>query len=218
MSAQLKPEDLASMLKTSIPTPINGCSPHLSLSKEDKIEAIAKHFEAILDILGLDLTNDSLKKTPQRIAKMYVKEIFSGLTEDTFPEISLMSDCLSKCQDEQVVFVRDITLTSFCEHHFLPFVGKAHFAYIPNGKVIGLSKINRIIEFFSKRPQIQERLTVQVADCLSNILDTDHVAIRVEAKHSCVALRGICDHQSGTVTQILRGQFHRDPSMFQAYL
>ena len=129
-----------------------------------------------------------------------------------------MKDCISKSQEEQVVFIKNITLHSFCEHHFLPFIGKAHLAYIPNGKIIGLSKINRIVQFFSKRPQIQERLTIQIADCLSNILDTDNIAIRIESKHLCVALRGICDDQSETVTQIMRGKFLKDPTLFQTFL
>lgn len=205
-------------LKTSIPSPILKFAHHETLSREEKIDAISKHFHSILEILGLDLSNDSLQKTPHRIAKMYIDEIFSGLMEENFPKVTLMKDCISKSHDEQVVFIKDITLKSFCEHHFLPFIGKAHVAYIPNGKVIGLSKINRIVQFFSKRPQIQERLTIQIADCLSNILDTDDIAIRLQSKHLCVALRGIEDDHSETVTQIMRGKFLRDPALFQTFL
>jgi GTP cyclohydrolase I len=219
MNFEQEAEELRRLItKTSIPSPVKDHHMHQHLSQEEKIHLISQHFRSILEILGLDLSNDSINKTPGRIAKMYVQEIFAGLSEENFPKITLMKDCLSKSRDEQVVFIRDITLCSFCEHHFLPFTGVAHFAYIPNGKAIGLSKINRIAQFFAKRPQIQERLGIQIVDCLSNILDTDNVAIRIETKHSCVAIRGVQDDCSHTITQILRGQFQKDPVLFHTFL
>lgn len=173
-------------------------------SDEAKIDLIEKHFQSIMEILGLDLTDDSLKGTPKRVAKMYVKEIFSGLNPANLPKVALFEN---KYQYDQMLVEKDITLYSNCEHHFVPIVGKAHVAYISNGYVIGLSKINRIVNYFAKRPQVQERLTKQIANELKRILKTEDVAIVIDAHHMCVSSRGIQDTQSATVTASYSGKF-----------
>lgn len=175
-----------------------------NLSPEEKIEAIKKHFGEIMKVLGLDLEDDSLKDTPKRIAKMYVNEIFGGLDYKNFPKITVIDN---KMEYDQMVCVQDIEIMSVCEHHFQPIDGFATIAYIPNKKVIGLSKLNRIAEFFAKRPQVQERLTKQIADCLQYILETENVAVHINAKHYCVISRGIQDTHSTTTTSDLRGCF-----------
>lgn len=171
---------------------------------EEKVIHIQKHFTAIMNILGLDLSDDSLRETPKRIAKMYVNEIFSGLDSKNFPKITVIDNSM---QYDQMVCVQDIEVMSVCEHHFQPIDGFATIAYIPNKKVIGLSKINRIVEHFAKRPQVQERLTKQVADCLQYILETEDVAVHINAKHYCVIARGVQDTHSTTTTSDLRGDF-----------
>ena len=175
-----------------------------NLSAEEKIETIKKHFGEIMKVLGLDLEDDSLKDTPKRMAKMYVNEIFGGLDYKNFPKITVIDN---KMEYDQMVCVQDIEIMSVCEHHFQPIDGFATIAYIPNKKVIGLSKLNRIAEFFAKRPQVQERLTKQIADCLQYILETDNVAVHINAKHYCVISRGIQDTHSTTTTSDLRGCF-----------
>ena len=175
-----------------------------NLSAEQKIEKIKKHFSEIMKTLGLDLKDDSLADTPKRIAKMYVNEIFGGLDENKFPRITVIDN---KMGYDQMVCVQDIEVLSTCEHHFQPIDGFATVAYIPNKKVIGLSKINRIVEFFARRPQVQERLTKQIADCLQYILETDNVAVHINAKHYCVISRGVQDTHSTTTTSDLRGDF-----------
>lgn len=174
------------------------------VSETKKITQIAKKFTEIMEILGLDLTNDSLKETPTRIAKMYVREIFSGLDPYTFPKITVIENDMSY---DQMVIVQNIQVLSVCEHHFQTIDGLATVAYIPNKKVIGLSKMNRIVQFFSRRPQVQERLTKQIADCLEAVLDTPHVAVHMNAKHYCVIARGVQDSHSSTSTSDLRGHF-----------
>jgi GTP cyclohydrolase I len=174
------------------------------LDDDTKVELIEKRFEEIMNILGLDLSDDSLKGTPKRVAKMYVKEIFKGLNPKNAPKIALFEN---KYQYDQMLIEKDITLYSNCEHHFVPIVGKAHVAYISSGKVIGLSKINRIVEYFSKRPQVQERLTVQIANYLSEMLDTEDVAVVIDAKHLCVSSRGVEDTTSSTITATYLGRF-----------
>ncbi|MFP5520135.1 MAG: GTP cyclohydrolase I FolE [Bdellovibrionia bacterium] len=174
------------------------------LSDEQKIDIIEKLFTEIMETLGLDLTDDSLEKTPHRVAKMYVKEIFSGLNPDNFPKITTIDN---KMNYDQMIVVRDVHTISMCEHHFVTIDGLATVAYIPNKKVIGLSKINRIVKFFSRRPQVQERLTKQIADCLQYILETEHVAVHITAKHYCVVSRGVEDTASSTSTCDLRGHF-----------
>jgi len=177
------------------------------LDDETKIELIEDRFREIMNILGLDLSDDSLKDTPRRVAKMYVKEIFSGLNPVNKPSVSLFEN---KYQYNQMLVEKDITLYSNCEHHFVPIVGKAHVAYISNGYVIGLSKINRIVQYYAKRPQVQERLTIQIAEELKAVLKTKHVAVVIEADHLCVSSRGIQDISSQTVTSHYSGKFLND--------
>ncbi len=174
------------------------------ISDEDKIKTIAHHFSEIMYTLGLDLTDDSLKGTPGRVAKMYVKEIFSGLHPDNKPEITLFEN---KYQYDHMLVEKNITLYSNCEHHFVPIIGKAHIAYISSGKVIGLSKLNRIVQYYAQRPQVQERLTVQIANELKTVLETDDVAVVIDAVHLCVSSRGIKDVNSSTVTAEYGGAF-----------
>jgi GTP cyclohydrolase I len=188
------------ILKHVRPTPMKSNG----FSDEQKIKKISQHFSEIMKVLELDLSNDSLKDTPQRVAKMYVQEMFSGLNEASFPKITTIENEMGY---DQMVIVQNIRTLSVCEHHFLTIDGRATIAYIPNKKVIGLSKINRIVKFFSRRPQVQERLTKQIADCLQHILQTDHVAVHVNAKHYCVISRGVEDTQSLTATSDLRGHF-----------
>lgn len=177
------------------------------LDDELKIELISKKFKDIMDILGLDLTDDSLKDTPKRVAKMYVKEIFSGLNPANKPKIALFDN---KYNYDEMVLEKNITFYSNCEHHFVPIIGKAHVAYISNGNVIGLSKLNRIVEYFAKRPQVQERLTMQIANELKQILNTQDVAVVIDAKHLCVSMRGVKDESSTTITASYSGKFKED--------
>ncbi len=174
------------------------------LSDNEKIEKIQEHFEEIMNILGLDLTDDSLKGTPRRVAKMYVQEIFSGLDPDNHPDITLFDN---KYKYDQMLVEKDITFYSNCEHHFVPIYGKAHVSYISTGKVIGLSKINRIVQYYAKRPQVQERLTVQIGNELKKSLNTPHVAVVIDANHMCVASRGVGDTNSKTGTAFFSGKF-----------
>ena len=190
---------------TGIETPLR--SDAFDLSDDEKKEKIAFHFKKIMETLGLDLTDDSLQGTPKRVAKMYVEEIFSGLNPKNKPKIALFEN---KYKYDQMLVEKDILLYSNCEHHFLPIYGKAHIAYISNGKVIGLSKLNRIVNYFAKRPQVQERLSVQIGEELKSILNTEDVAVLIEAKHLCVSSRGIQDDQSSTVTSYYSGQFKSD--------
>ncbi|MBA3722600.1 MAG: GTP cyclohydrolase I FolE [Parachlamydiaceae bacterium] len=182
------------------------------LSDDQKIDKIADHFTHILEILGMDLSNDSIAHTPQRIARMYVKEIFSGLNNETFPKISCFKDEFHHEHKANMVFVK-VGFTSFCEHHFVPMNGIAYVAYLPSKHLIGLSKIPRIVRFFAKRPQLQERLTAQIADSLSILLNTDDVAVSITAQHYCVIARGIEDENGHTITNVIRGQFHTNESL-----
>ncbi len=177
------------------------------LTDEEKIRKIEYHFAQIMDTLGLDLSDDSLSGTPKRVAKMYVKEVFSGLNPANEPAISLFDN---KYHYNKMLVEKDITLFSYCEHHFVPIIGKAHVAYIPDDKVIGLSKLNRIVQYYAKRPQVQERLTIQIADALKEILHHDNVAVMIEADHLCVASRGIKDTNSNTITSVFSGKFEDD--------
>jgi GTP cyclohydrolase I len=178
------------------------------LSDEEKIHKIEKHFKAIMDTLGLDLTDDSLKGTPHRVAKMYVKEIFSGLNPRNKPSARLFEN---KYKYSGMLVERDITFYSNCEHHFVPIFGRAHVAYVSSGKVIGLSKLNRIVQYFAKRPQVQERLTNQIAEELKAVLQTENVAVVLDATHMCVCSRGVQDVNSSTVTSYYGGQFAEGP-------
>ena len=192
-------------VSTSIDTPLRADA--FELSDEDKIEQIALHFGQIMDVLGLDRTDDSLQGTPRRVAKMYVKEIFSGLNPANYPDIKLFEN---KYKYQQMLVEKNILFYSNCEHHFVPIIGKAHVAYISSGKVIGLSKINRIVQHFAKRPQVQERLTVQIAEALRKALETDDVAVVIDATHLCVSSRGVKDVNSSTVTSHFSGQFNEE--------
>jgi GTP cyclohydrolase I len=187
---------------TSADTPMR--SDAFEKSDEEKMKIIEEHFEEIMNTLGLDLTDDSLQGTPHRVAKMFVKEIFGGLNPANMPKISVFDN---KYKYDEMLVEREISLNSTCEHHFLPIVGKAHVAYISSGQVIGLSKINRIVDHFARRPQVQERLTVQIADELKRVLNTEDVAVVIDAKHLCVSSRGIQDESSSTLTASYSGKF-----------
>jgi len=191
------------LVKVGVETPMAN---NIQKNKTKKIE---KHFSEIMQILGLDISDDSLKETPSRVAKMYVDEIFWGLNYDLFPKCTTVDN---KMNYDEMVIERNINVQSNCEHHFVVIDGVATVAYIPNKKILGLSKINRIVEFFSKRPQIQERLTEQIFHALSYILETDNVAVVVNAQHYCVKSRGIQDVGSSTVTSRLGGIFRTDPA------
>lgn len=174
------------------------------IDDETKIALIQQHFSEIMHILGMDLKDDSLKGTPLRVAKMYVKEVFSGLNPQNKPLAKLFEN---KYQYNQMLVEKDISFYSYCEHHFVPIFGKAHVAYISNGKVIGLSKLNRIVQYFAKRPQVQERLTIQIAEELKQVLGTEDVAVVLDATHLCVASRGVQDTGSKTITAEYGGRF-----------
>ena len=187
---------------TSYDTPMKPDA--FELPDAEKMKQIEGHFREIMDVLGLDLADDSLRGTPKRVAKMFVQEIFSGLNPDNKPRISLFDN---KFQYRQMLVEKGIRVQSFCEHHFLPIYGRAHIAYIANGKVIGLSKLNRIVEYYARRPQVQERLTVQIANELKKALGTDDVAVYIDAKHMCVEMRGVQHEHSSTVTTEYSGKF-----------
>lgn len=202
-------------ISTSVDTPLRPDA--FELSDKEKIARIEHHFREIMLTLGLDLNDDSLNGTPKRVAKMYVQEIFSGLNPDNKPKIALFEN---KYKYKEMLVEKDITFYSNCEHHFVPIIGKAHVAYISNGSVIGLSKINRIVQYFAKRPQVQERLTVQIADELKRALGTEDVAVVIDAVHLCVSSRGVEDINSKTVTSHFSGKFSEEAtkSEFFTYL
>ncbi len=189
-------------IATSLETPLRANA--FDLSDDKKIEAIQNHFAEIMHILGLDLSDDSLSGTPHRVAKMYVKEIFSGLNPANKPEAKLFHN---KYEYNEMLIEKDITLYSYCEHHFVPIIGKVHVAYISTGQVIGLSKINRLVQYYSKRPQVQERLTNQIAEGLKEALQSENVGVIIEATHLCVASRGIKDTNTSTITAYYSGKF-----------
>ena len=197
---------------TSFDTPLRDDA--FSRSDEEKIRIISGHFREIMNTLGLDLKDDSLKGTAQRVAKMFVKEIFSGLDPRNKPVITLFDN---KYRYSQMLVEKNITLYSNCEHHFVPIIGKAHIAYISSGKVIGLPKLNRIVRYFAKRPQVQERLTIQIANELRSVLQTKDVAVVIDAVHLCVSSRGIKDSNSSTVTAEYSGAF-LDPATKDEFL
>ncbi|MFT4848044.1 MAG: GTP cyclohydrolase I [Sediminicola sp.] len=190
-------------LFTGLETPMKPDA--FKLSDDEKKQRIAILFEEIMDVMGLDLTDDSLKGTPKRVAKMYIDEIFSGLNPANKPKVALFDN---KYQYNQMLVEKNITFYSNCEHHFVPIIGRAHIAYVSSGKVIGLSKLNRIVQYYAKRPQVQERLTNQIAEDLKQILGTDDVAVIIDAKHLCVSSRGIKDDTSATVTSFYGGVFN----------
>ena len=190
-------------LYTGLETPMKPDA--FKISDEEKKERISILFEEIMGVMGLDLTDDSLQGTPKRVAKMFIDEIYSGLNPKNKPKVALFDN---KYKYNQMLVEKDITFYSNCEHHFVPIIGKAHVAYISSGKVIGLSKLNRIVQYYAKRPQVQERLTNQIANELKTILDTEDVAVIIDAKHLCVSSRGIQDDTSVTVTTYYGGQFN----------
>jgi len=187
---------------TSVDTPLRNDA--FEMDDEVKIKLIQKHFREIMYLLGLDLRDDSLNGTPHRVAKMYVKEVFSGLNPANNPSIKLFDN---KYRYNEMLIEKDITLYSYCEHHFVPIIGKVHVAYISGGKVIGLSKINRLVQYYAKRPQVQERLTNQIAEGLKEALQSEDVAVIVDAVHLCVSSRGVQDTASSTITVNFSGAF-----------
>lgn len=187
---------------SSIETPLR--SDAFKIDDDLKIELIEKNFREIMHVLGLDLNDESLKDTPRRVAKMYVKEVFSGLNPENKPKATAFTN---NFKFKEMLVEKDITIYSYCEHHFVPIFGKAHIAYFPNGHVIGLSKLNRIAQYFAKRPQVQERLTIQIANELKETLGTEDVAIIIDANHMCVSSRGVNDVNSSTITSSFNGKF-----------
>ncbi len=199
------------LVSKSVETPMN----QLDFTQDEQLSEIEERFKEIMEILGMDLTDDSLEKTPHRVAKMYVKEIFGGLNYDNFPKVMSVEN---KLNSHNMVLCKDITLNSCCEHHFVPFIGTARVAYIPGERIIGLSKINRIVQFFCSRPQIQERLLEQIYWALYFILGTENIAVKLEAEHLCVKMRGVEDYNSSTVTTKLGGLFFLVDSTKQEFL
>ena len=195
------------LCNASLDTPMK--SNAFDMSDDDKIAKIQEHFTAIMETLGLDLTDDSLSQTPKRVAKMYVKEIFSGLNPANKPSVTLFEN---KYGYNQMLVEKNISLYSMCEHHFVPIIGKAHVAYVANGKVIGLSKIHRMVKYYAKRPQVQERLTKQITEALKATLGIEDVAVAIDARHMCVECRGVEDVTSSTITSALSGQFLNEPT------
>ena len=192
-------------LMTSIDTPLKLDA--FDISDDEKIQKIQEYFKGIMDTLGLDLEDDSLKGTPYRVAKMYVKDLFSGLDPKNKPSISTFDN---KYQYSKMLVEKNIEFDSACEHHFLPMRGKAHVGYISSGKVIGLSKINRIVQYYGKRSQVQERLTIQILNELQTALKTKSVIVVVDAEHLCVSSRGIRDKSSSTITLEYGGEFDNE--------
>jgi GTP cyclohydrolase IA len=201
---------------THYPSPI--IQEKVLCDRKTKIATIAHHFQAIMETLGLDLQHDSLSKTPERVAKMYVDELFSGLDCRTFPHIELFEEECTSDVGHQSFILTKCNFTSFCEHHFVPMFGYAYVAYLPKDKLVGLSKLHRIVRFFAKRPQLQERLTSQIADSLSLVLEHEDVAVSVIAKHSCVFMRGVHDENSVTTTTYVSGKFKNNKELHQEFL
>lgn len=197
-------------LYTGVNTPMKPDA--FKISDNEKKKKIANLFSEIMDVMGLDLMDDSLKGTPNRVAKMYIDEIFSGLNPNNKPKIALFEN---KYQYNQMLIEKDINFYSNCEHHFVPIIGKAHIAYISSGKVIGLSKLNRLVQYYAKRPQVQERLTNQIALDLQNILETKDVAVIIDAKHLCVSSRGVKDDSSSTITCFYGGSFNKQDKIVE---
>jgi GTP cyclohydrolase I len=212
--ATLRPEAILvreALMQRGLETPLIATD----LNDAQKQARIREHFVEILHILGLDLNDDSLSDTPRRIAKMYVNEIFSGLNYANFPKLTVIEN---KMQVDEMIKVQNIDLSSTCEHHFITIDGKASVAYIPNDKVIGLSKINRMVRFFAQRPQVQERLNAQVLVALQTLLETDDVAVSITATHFCVKARGVMDANSTTTTNSLGGRFKSNSDTRKEFL
>ena len=200
-------------LPTGLRTPLRNDA--FAQDDEAKITAISGHFEAIMRELGLDLTDDSLAGTPRRVAKMYVQEWFKGLDPKNRPDVRMFDN---RYEYHQLLVERDITLFSCCEHHFVPIIGKAHVAYLPGSHVVGLSKLNRVVQYYARRPQVQERLTRQIAEELKQSLGTDDVAVLIEADHLCVMSRGVNDTSSSTLTSEYSGRFAIDEALRREFL
>ncbi len=207
--AELGQEVHEHLLKLGVETPLQTSLGIDDLKDGTMIELISKDFQHIMETLGLDLSDDSLQDTPTRVSKMYVDEIFYGLRTKNFPKITVVEN---KFNYDEMLVEKGINVMSVCEHHFVGIVGKATIGYIPNGKVMGLSKLNRIVDYYARRPQVQERLTAQIFHALTYILDTDEVAVVIDADHYCVASRGIEDTGSSTITSKLGGGFREDDS------
>jgi GTP cyclohydrolase IA len=213
LNTQLKPHNINDTMDnfgddhvgSSFETPMRDDA--FDMSDDHKIEKIEEHFRHIMQILGLDLTDDSLKGTPRRVAKMYVQEIFSGLSPNTKPAMTLFENAYNY---SEMLIEKDITFYSNCEHHFVPIWGKAHIAYISSGKVVGLSKLNRVVQYYARRPQVQERLTIQIANELKKALNTEDVAVVIDAHHMCVHSRGVKDTNSSTITSSFGGKFKEE--------
>lgn len=197
-------------ISSSVETPLRDDA--FEMPNDEKIDKIEYHFGEIMKTLGLDLTDDSLSRTPRRVAKMYVKEIFSGLDPRNNPTTTMFKN---KYGYNQMLVEKDISVYSVCEHHFVPIFGKAHVAYIANGSVIGLSKIHRIVKYYSKRPQVQERLTRQIAEALKKVLKTENVAVVIDARHMCVESRGVEDCTSSTMTAAISGEFQKEATRLE---
>ena len=189
----------------------------IELTKEEKIQRIAEKFEGILDILDLDLSDESLRQTPYRIAKMYVEDLFSGLDPETFPKVTLFKDNAEQDPQSNMIFMK-LKFSSMCEHHFIPMNGTAYVAYVPNGKLFGFSTIPKIIHFFSKRPQLQERLSAQIAEALSTFSESEHVAVSLHAQHQCMIARGAESLDSLVITHVLRGDFNANETLRNDFL
>ncbi|MGU9938585.1 GTP cyclohydrolase I FolE [Empedobacter brevis] len=200
-------------MSANLETPLRADA--FELSAEEKVEKIEADFRNIMETLGLDLTDDSLKGTPKRVAKMFVKEIFGGLLPERKPGMSTFDN---KYNYNQMLVEKDIVVYSTCEHHFLPIVGRAHVGYISKGRVIGLSKMNRIVEYYAKRPQVQERLTMQIVKAMQEALGTEDVACIIDAKHLCVNSRGIKDIESSTVTAEFGGAFKENEQLRKEFI
>ncbi|MFN3488766.1 MAG: GTP cyclohydrolase I FolE [Emticicia sp.] len=190
---------------TKLETPLREDA--FDLNDDEKIEIIEKHFKEIMLTLGLDLQDESLRGTPKRVAKMYVKELFSGLNPENEPAMTLFNN---EYNYNEMLVEKNIQFYSCCEHHFVPIVGKVHVAYISNGKVIGLSKLHRIVNHFARRPQVQERMTIQIGNAIKNALMTDDVAVFIDADHQCVSSRGVKDQTSSTITSFYSGAFNKE--------
>ncbi|HUR30641.1 MAG TPA: GTP cyclohydrolase I FolE [Saprospiraceae bacterium] len=195
---------------TSIESPIR--SDAFNLPDEEKIKHITYHFKKIMHTLGLDLNDDSLKNTPGRVAKMYVKEVFAGLNPTNKPDITLFNN---KYQYNEMLIEKNITLYSYCEHHFVPIIGKVHVAYYSKGYVIGLSKLNRLVQYYANRPQVQERLTIQIAEAIKEAVQSEDIAVVIDAEHLCVSSRGIKDTNTSTITSNYSGRFRNEKSKLE---
>lgn len=199
--------------KLGLETPMTSTAENLGPKMQ--LEAISQYQKETMITLGLDLTDDSLADTPQRVSKMYCQEIFTGLSYDNFPKCTTV---LNKMNHDELIIVKGSDLLSMCEHHFVPFIGSAAIGYIPRHQVLGLSKVSRVVDFFSRRPQIQERLTAQIHAALSLILDTDDIAVVTVAEHMCMRLRGVKQSNAETVTSKMSGRFMDKPELREEFL